>query len=833
MTIDRQRVSFSGNERIDIPDFRGMLDDAYDDFRHLIQLLVDDSARRLTKRYTQGTHVGLTFKVATDVRRGFYDLNQEWVVKTPDSGGSTASISLAPNSTNYIEVRVSKFTDNPQPRAFWDVDIGLTGEEFLDTINVRGRTEEAFQSNTSGFTPGAVPLFIAVTNSSVITSVLATPQDLLWEPRSLVLPSVTTRGTAYDSIGDMRSFIDFLSALVKEFKGTGQALESAPWSSFKLLREYQGMFITSSPVVTFEGTFGANQLHWSTDLKLDIAGRAGGQYTLPTATVTINDGQALYVDIPEAAPPQTLTPVVVNIGSVPIDPLAGSTPRIYVLFMRRGSTVYGAMDLAPLDSGESDTVGRDLPVALRTRIGLLTETTFQAYTSTHVIASNDTYPEALSKIDNELFAIQNNNPLEAYWIADGVATNFNISTATLSDISFTWDTDNTVVDIIVTDDGRNQTQDYTGGTGQNYRKLTTNIIQFNVPPVAGSRIKVRKEGATYGGPAAPSGGNLWSDPVDSDILPPDLAFDIGSPTNRFANGYIDTVYARNLVLSEVVGDIKPVKFKVNGDVAIITAGTVVSLFTDGKIYPAEADTSQGQHFIGIAAENIAPSMAGRVALFGQNVPGILTSLGFSPGQEIFIDNSGNFTSGSGLDNTSEYERVGWADCADGTGTGTVTDLISSYQKVDKVKPQEDYILTVMGQTVYTLPTLVVDPDNSVLDIQLWYDSGYQQLDGTGARGFRKTSSTTIELSEAPSISGKEMVFRKEGIVVAADTGGGADFANIPVEPRPTSGTAGSLDIGTLARPWSGIVLKDQTTNQVWRFSINSGVIQAVLIGTFP
>lgn len=833
MTIDRQRVNFEGNERVDIPDFRGMLDDAYDDFRRLIQLLIDDSARRTVKRYQQGTHVGLSFKLATDIERGFYDLNQEWVVKTADASGSTVSLSLAPSSTNYIEVRVNKFTDNPQPRAFWDVDIGLTGEEFFDTLNVRSRVEEAFQSNTSGFTAGAVPLYIAVTGSSSITSVTQV-DDLLWEPRALSLPSVTARGTAYDSVRDLRSFIDLLGALVSELKGTGQALESAPWSSFKLLREYQGLFITSSPVVTFEGTFGTNQLNWSADMKFDIAGRSGGQYSLPAGTVTLADGQALYVDIPEAAPPQTLTAVVAAIGSVPINPTAGGSPRIYVLFIRRGSTVYGAMDLAPLDSGESDTVGRDLPVALRTRIGLLTETTFEAYTSTHVIASGDTYPQALSKIDNELFALQSNTPKEASWLGDGSTMTFDISTATLSDGTFTWLTDNTKADIIATIDGRVQTQDYTGGTGDNFRKLSATSIQFNVAPDIGVRIKVRKEGTSYGGPAAPSGGNLWSDPVDSDILPPDLGFDVGSASHRFLGGYFDTVFARNLVLTETVGDLKPIKMKVNGALATITAGKVVSLFSDGKIYPAEADTAIGQHFIGIAAENISPGFAGRVALFGLNIPGILAALGFSPGDEIYIDNSGNFTTGSGLDNTSEYERVGWADCADGTGTGTVTDLIANYQKINKTVPQEERVLTVMGQTDYPFVSLTVDADNTVLDVQMWLDGGYQQLDGSGTNGFKKLSTSSIRLSEPASISGKEMVFRKAGTLIeAGGGGGGGDFANIPVSPRPDSGGAGVLDIGSLARPWAGINLKDEVTNQVWRFTINNGAMQAVLVGTFP
>lgn len=683
MSIDREQLNVEGNLRLDIPDFRTIMEDAFKDMRLLIQLLTDDGGRRVVKPYTQGTHVGLVFKIATDVERGFYDVNGEWVVKSPDAMGSTANLTLSPSTTNYVEVRVNRFTDNPQPRAFWDVDIGLTGEEYFDTINVRQRIEEGFQSNTTGFTAGAVPLFTVVTGPSAITTVVPA-QDQLFKPRVFSLPSATTRETVYAGVKDLRSFIDFLTAILNEAKGTGATLASAPWSSLKLLREYQGLFITSAPVVTFEGVFGTNNVNWSADLLFDVAGRAGGQYSLPAMTIAIPDGSALYVAIPEAAPPGALTPMVVPIGSVPINPTAaGSSPTIMTLFIRRGSTVYGAMDLAPLDSGESDTVGRDLPVALRLRLGLLTETTFQAYTSTGIIASSDTYPEAISKLDNELVAIQNNVPLEGYWIGDGVTTTFNLGTATLSAGSFTWSTDNTKADIVVTDDGRIQTQDYTGGTGQNFRKLTTTSIQFNVAPTSGSRIKVRKEGSSYGGAAPPSSGNLWSDPVDANIIPPDLAFNLGSSSARFAQGFIDQLFVGNLILRETVGDCSPFKSKVNGEVFTITAGMIVALYTDGKIYQADANDPQRNVLVGIAVANIAPGVAGRCFLFGTNIPGVLASSGFAPREEVFVSNTGAYTTGSGLDGTSAIAKVGWADCADGAGSSTVTDLILIYQKISQ------------------------------------------------------------------------------------------------------------------------------------------------------
>lgn len=355
MTIDRERLAVEGNERLDIPDVRRLIDAPAEDMQRLIRLFIDASARRVVKNYTQGTHVGLSFKIALDTRRGFYDVNQEWVVKTPDSAGTVATLALAPSSTNYVEVKVSQFTDNPQPRAFWDVDIGLTGEEFFDTINIRKRVEEGFQSNTTGFTAGAIPLFTVVTSPSAITSVDASPQDLLWHPRALSLPAAAVRATAYNSLGDLRSFIDFLGALAAEQKGTGQLLESKPWSSIKLLRENENAFVTSSPVVTFEGDFGADQINWATDITLSVAGRTG-VYTVLANTFTLLDGKALYVVIPETAP-ATLTPVVVDIDAVPINPTAaGQAPTIKVLFMRRGALVRGVPGLEPYQTPLEETI---------------------------------------------------------------------------------------------------------------------------------------------------------------------------------------------------------------------------------------------------------------------------------------------------------------------------------------------------------------------------------------------------------------------------------------------------------------------------------------------
>lgn len=674
MAVNRQRVNFEGNERVDIPDFKGMLDAAFDDFRYLVKSYVDGQARRVLKRYEQGTHAGLTFKIRLDRARAFHDFNQEWVYKSAELSG-TIDLVLPDNSTCYIEVRVDTLLDNLQPRAFWDTDLGLTGEEYFDDINVRKRLEEAFQVNTSSFSPGAVPLFTVVTLGGAITTVTRS-DDPLYKNRSFSLPAATVRDTVFDTaIYDLRTFIDFLGAILGEVKGTSQSIESTAWSSIKLLREYQNVMFLAGTAVQWEGSAGTDTLEWTTDIEIAVAGRASN-YLVTAASVTLLDGECLYVDIPEG-PGGPLTPVVSAMTAVPINPTSvGSSNRILVLFYRKGSRITGAMDMPELDSGEGAVVGRDLPTEIRTRLGITSETTYQAYTSTNVVASGDTYPEAISAIDNEVGAILANLPEEEYFTGDGTTTIFTLATITFS-------TDNTEKDNIVWVDGRHQNQSETGVlvANRHYRKISTTQVEFFSPPANDSVITVRKEGSTYGGPAAPSPGNLWSDPVDANIVPPDLAYSLGGAANRFSNGYIDQLYVGKITYREPLADISEIKIKVNASAGTIPAGRTVSIYSDGGIYPADSDAVTGQNMAGITLESIAAGLSGRVFLFGKNIPGLLTGSGFAPGDKVYVDETGAYTTvATGFTGgNDEIVMVGWADCVAGAMSATVTDLIFNHQ----------------------------------------------------------------------------------------------------------------------------------------------------------
>ena len=80
---------------------------------------------------------------------------------------------------------------------------------------------------------------------------------------------------------------------------------------------------------------------------------------------------------------------------------------------------------------------------------------------------------------------------------------FDLSTVT----SLLFDPDNSVIDIAVTLNGVDQVQDQTGGTGQDYRKISTTQIEFNMVIPAGAQLVVTYLDSTQvsgSGPSSPA-----------------------------------------------------------------------------------------------------------------------------------------------------------------------------------------------------------------------------------------------------------------------------------------------------------------------------------------
>lgn len=497
MALNRWRRNFSGNERVDLPDFTTMLNQAFADFDYLVKTYIDDTlAPHIIKRYQPGTHSANTFVLAKDQSRALMDENQKWLYVNPDVSGSTIPLTVPSNTTSYIEVQILTSNDDLQTRAFWNTDIGLTGQEFFDQINVRIRLDEKFQVSSGAFSGGVwIPLFTVVTNSGGTITSVTRADDLLWKPRSLSLPAANLRSNIYESsIKDLRTFIDFVGALTAETKGTGQTLESAPWTSIKLLREYQNIFYTSPGAFSWQ-IAAVDTLRISDALYINLAGRAT-TYQLGTASANndfvIAEGSCLYVDIPEGAT-ATLTPSITPISSVAIDPtVAGSNPTRLVLFYRSNNKIYGTMDIPEMSAGETVTIGNDLDAGIKTRLGILTDTTYGAYGSTANIGANDSYNTAIGKLDAALAVIQSGAPEEEHQIATAGQTVFNLSVVTMNASPATWDT-------TVFVNGVKVRMDQAGGTAYDWHKASSTQIIFSYGLKLGALVSVRQERTGGGG----------------------------------------------------------------------------------------------------------------------------------------------------------------------------------------------------------------------------------------------------------------------------------------------------------------------------------------------
>lgn len=111
----------------------------------------------------------------------------------------------------------------------------------------------------------------------------------------------------------------------------------------------------------------------------------------------------------------------------------------------------------------------------------------------------------------------------------------------------------------------------------------------------------------------------------------------------------------------------------------ISAKVPVAKLPTGKIVAADSDAAGGQEVIGFAlSATLADGDLVMVVLVGANLEGALTGLGYAPGDEIFLSETGGYTNdpNSFTGNDDSIIRVGIADCAAGVASATVVDLIA-------------------------------------------------------------------------------------------------------------------------------------------------------------
>lgn len=476
-------------------------------------------------------------------------------------------------------------------------------------------------------------------------------------------------------------------------------------------------FLRSGIVNILNSISGANQnitfTGGSATLNIIIPGSANNMTVGLSGTLALAVNQVGYVTINRNSPANIANLSGVSIASISSVPLNENT---VIVAARLADTLIYLWDGTRINVGTwpSDQV---LSSSVWQHLGITGEDSHEAVTSTHYIADADSYPEMISNLDNALFGLQSDYAKEESQIVGvGGVTLF---TAT----SLTWSADNTLFDIQVFINGRKAIQDSTGGLTQDYRKNSATILEFSFTVPENARITVRDERT--------GGGGNWGAPINAHLIPvADNLYDLGSPSFRFRNIYIagkativggvDPAYiqltpqfsdlsipphslwvdgndSNTLKIkltgggSTLIGDggggggggggPAPtnylVKIMENTSGFTISMGSPVSKAPDGGITAADSDAVTGQKVVGIAVAAINSGSLGAILLFGPSAEGVLASLGFTPGDVIYVSEVGGYTNdpNSFTGDNDSIIQVGVADCAAGPASATVTDLI--------------------------------------------------------------------------------------------------------------------------------------------------------------
>jgi len=113
----------------------------------------------------------------------------------------------------------------------------------------------------------------------------------------------------------------------------------------------------------------------------------------------------------------------------------------------------------------------------------------------------------------------------------------------------------------------------------------------------------------------------------------------------------------------------------------LPVNSAVAKKPDGSIIRADSDGVGTKVIIGITLAVISDGDTGPVMLLGPNAVGVISGLGFAPGDAIYVSPSSGFTNNTAdftLDDDITNDaiiRVGYADCPAGNASGAATDLI--------------------------------------------------------------------------------------------------------------------------------------------------------------
>lgn len=264
---------------------------------------------------------------------------------------------------------------------------------------------------------------------------------------------------------------------VRASRLTSMMADKAQDKTIKLLRSGIDTITNTTNGANQELTFGGA----SPLINVIVPSSANNGTITLSGTLTLGANQAAYFTIDRNASFSFVNLAALTVASISSVPLNENT---FIFAYRTSSTrVY-------LYDGRSFTVGTypgepEIQSSVQNRIGV-TETSYTAYTSTSVIGVNDSYPTALSSLDNKVGLLLSNTQLEEEQIAILGQTAFTFSTLYFSAL-------NTVYDVAIYRNGRKLLQDPTGANTKGYIKTGINSIQVSSAARAGDSFVARVE----------------------------------------------------------------------------------------------------------------------------------------------------------------------------------------------------------------------------------------------------------------------------------------------------------------------------------------------------
>jgi hypothetical protein len=304
---------------------------------------------------------------------------------------------------------------------------------------------------------------------------------------------------------------------------------------------------------------------------------------------------------------------------------------------------------------------------IRARLGITSDTSFQAYDNHYNILLTDNYPTSLSKLDARIYDILTDANGEESYVVTAPAGITNYTSA------LTWSGDNTALDIMVFVNGKKLTQDQTGSGLKDFQKTNTNKITFTFTVKQGAEIaiyKVRKGGGHPG------------------FLETRYNQVAVNPITQYLNftGAGVTVSDGGLGLTNVAisGGTNAAKYFVvnykNTSGATLAAMTVCAFDNLGGMVPADANVFNLSDFAGLCKSSLSDGNFGEFYVSGL-VPLALVGLGAIPGQLVYLGESpGTFSLIPPPGTADNLIILGKASPEDATAPdGTATALLLSPQ----------------------------------------------------------------------------------------------------------------------------------------------------------